>query len=229
MATDMAWWRIFSPSAPEPRDFVKTYLREVARPIPKEKRISELTFLAVDTETTGLDPKSDYILSYGSVFVKGNSIPLQQAREMYLNAKKTSPESIKVHELLPTLSYSSREELIRTFLKDASNHVLVGHHLSFDLAMLKRAGRDYGLAKIENPVIDTLELGIRLELGKHRDPRMINYQEFSLDAMCQRYGVSLDDRHTAAGDAFATAQLLIKLLRKASDKGIHFFGELMET
>lgn len=225
----MGWWRFFSNSSPEPRDFVKTYQREVARSIPKEKRITELTFLVLDTETTGLDPKSDYIVSYGSVFVKGNSIPLQHVRELYLNAKKTSPEAIKVHELLQAPSYSTREELLRTFLKDASNLVLVGHHVGFDLMMLERAGRDYGLEKIQNPVIDTLELGIRLELGRQQDPRMINYKDYSLDAMCQRYGVSLDDRHTAAGDAFATAQLLIRLLRKASDKGIHFFGKLMET
>jgi DNA polymerase-3 subunit epsilon len=117
--------------------------------------------------------------------------------------------------------------LIRSFLEDAAQKILVGHHLGFDLAMLERAGRSLGLRKIKNPGLDTYDLAVRLDRGRYYDPRTIPSREYSLDRLCERYGISLDDRHTAAGDAFLTAQLLIKLLKVAAAKGIRSYGELM--
>lgn len=223
----MAWWNPFSKSTGKPKEFVKTYWSQVSQPIPAESRLSGLTFLVIDTETTGLDPRNDFILSYGSVHVKGYGIPLETSKELFLRPKKVDKEAIKVHELIDPKKYISREELVRVFLLDAANHILVGHHIGFDLAMLEKAGKSYGLGKIKNPIVDTMELGIRLEIGKHYDANVVNYQEYSLDAMCERYQIRLDDRHTASGDAFITAQLLIKLLKLAEKKGITNYGELM--
>lgn len=66
-----------------------------------------------------------------------------------------------------------------------------------------------------------------MEVGKFYNPHAIASQDYSLDKLCERYGISLDDRHTAAGDALLTAQLLIKLLKVADKKGIKTFGDLM--
>ena len=40
-------------------------------------------------------------------------------------------------------------------------------------------------------------------------------RDFSLDALCSLFGVEPHDRHTAGGDAFITAQILLRLLRLA--------------
>jgi DNA polymerase-3 subunit epsilon len=50
---------------------------------------------------------------------------------------------------------------------------------------------------------------------------------YSLDELCIRYGIEMDDRHTAAGDAFLTAQLFLKLLKLAEKKGIRNFKDLL--
>jgi len=44
-------------------------------------------------------------------------------------------------------------------------------------------------------------------------------RDFSLDGLCRRFGVQPHDRHTAAGDAFITAQIFVKLLRVAKRAG----------
>jgi DNA polymerase-3 subunit epsilon len=224
----MGWWNRFTDPVLPVRDFVAAYERGFQSKLDKNRKISDFTLLVLDTETTGVDIKKDFILSYGSIKVKGNSMLVGSSNEFYLKTKKLSKESIKVHELVPSQKTISREKLIRTFLEDAGYSPIVGHHIGFDLALLEKAGRSFGLKKIKNPVIDTLELGIRLEIGKHADPNRINFSEYSLDSMCQRYGIFPDDRHTAAGDAFLTAQLLIKLLKRARELGILTIGNLLD-
>nr|MBI1230458.1 3'-5' exonuclease [Cytophagales bacterium] len=223
----MAWWSRFIKPEVSAKDFVLDYERRVALKLPNQRKISDITFLVLDTETTGVDVKRDFILSFGAIKLKGNSILISSSKEHYLKSKRLARETIKVHGIVPNKETISREELIRVFLDEAGNLPIVGHHIGFDLAMLEKAGRSFGLKKIKNPVIDTLELGIRLEIGKHADPNRVNYADYSLDNMCLRYGIFPDDRHTAAGDAFLTAQLFIKLLKKARDLGIRTFGELM--
>lgn len=225
----MGWWKRFMNPVDPAKEFVAEYERSFNIKLNQERKISNLTFLVLDTETTGVDINRDFILSYGSIKVKGNSILVSSSKEYYLKTKKLSKESIKVHELVPNQNTISREELIRMFLEDAGNQPIVGHHIAFDLALLQKAGGSFGLRKIKNPIIDTMDLGIRLEMGKNVDPNRINYSDYSLDSMCTRYAIFPDDRHTAAGDAFLTALLLIKLLKRARELGIQTLGELINS
>ncbi|SHM32125.1 DNA polymerase-3 subunit epsilon [Cyclobacterium lianum] len=221
-------WRTFFGFATLPKpEYIRAYEKTLERRIASRKPVSELEFLVLDTETTGLDTKRDHVLSYGAVQVSHNRIKISSAKEYYLRPKKRNREAIKVHGLVRERPFVSREALIRSFLEDARHRVLVGHHLGFDLAMMERVGRSLGLRKIKSPALDTFDLAVRLDMGKYYDPRSIVSSEYSLDKLCERYNIVPDDRHTAAGDAFLAAQLLVKLLKQAEKKGIKTFGELM--
>lgn len=227
MVNNMDWKSLLGlPSLPKP-GYLKAYEQTLLKKISKEKPISELEFLVLDTETTGLDTRKDHVLSYGAVQVSNNRIKIPTSREFYLRPKKQNKEAVKVHGLIQVRPYLSREQLIRSFLEDASSRILVGHHIGFDLAMLEKVGRNLGLKRIRQPGLDTYELAVRLELGKYHDPNSVVPQDYSLDKLCERYQIPLDDRHTAAGDALLTAQLLLKLLKIAEKKGIKTFGTLM--
>lgn len=210
------------PKAP----FVLKYEALDQQHIPAMRAVDRLQFIVIDTETTGLNPKEDYILSYGAVKLKGYSIQVPTATEMYLNAPAIKKESVKVHGIIPKGDFTSLPHFAEKILAYLGTDIIVGHHIGFDIAMIEKAMKPFGLKKIQNPIIDTLDLALRLEKGPHFDPQMAS-GEYSLDQLCTRYGIEVDDRHTAAGDAFLTAQLFLKLLKIAERKGIKTYGELM--
>jgi DNA polymerase-3 subunit epsilon len=216
-------WQKQTPKA----SFVVSYESLFEKKIPSVRPISELRFIVLDTETTGLNPKEDYIISFGAIKLQHFSIPISHSKELYLKVPIKNAKAIQVHELIQTEGPIPLREFAEQVLEYVGANILVGHHVGFDLAMLEKALRPFGLKKLLNPVLDTQYLASRLEKGPHYDPSMGRPGEYTLDSLCERYGIVLDDRHTAAGDAFLTAQLLIKLLKLAEKKGIKDFGSLI--
>lgn len=223
----MGWLDFFGKKEDPKAGFVKDYEALFEKSIPRLRPISQLNFVVLDTETTGLQPKSDYILSFGAVKVRGYKISVNSAMEIYLNAPLQNRESIKVHELMHSPKAFTLQDFAKDVLAFIGTDILVGHHVGFDIAMLEKALKPFGLKKLLNPLIDTKDLAVRLEMGPNYDTRYGKPGEFSLDELCARYHISLDDRHTAAGDAFLTSQLLLKLLKIAEQKGIQDYGTLM--
>jgi DNA polymerase-3 subunit epsilon len=206
--------------------FVQEYEALFDIKIPSVRPIPQLNFVVIDTETTGLNPRKDFIISFGGIKVRNYRMDLQSSKELYLDTPVRNPESIKVHEIIYPLKNIPLKDFGKEVLDYISSDIIVGHHIGFDLMMLEKALKDFGLKKLQNHVLDTQHLAIRLEKGPHYDLSMAKPGEYSLDNLCERYGIALDDRHTAAGDAFLTAQLLMKLLKAAEKKGINDFGSL---
>lgn len=211
-----------------PSSFVVDYQKLFERKSFVDKRLSQCVFIILDTETTGLNVKQDYIISYGSVKIRNYAIKINSSRQWFLKQKKEGREAIKVHEIINVKNGLPLRQFVKLFLNDIGNAVIVGHHIDFDIAMLEKAARPFGLKKLLNPRLDTFDLAVRLELGRYAGRQAVNSNDYRLDALCQRYHIPLDDRHTAAGDAFLTAQLFLKLLKIAEEqKGIKTCGELL--
>jgi DNA polymerase-3 subunit epsilon len=208
-------------------DFVRHYEDAFSNPLPPLRKIPQLQFTVLDTETTGLDIRRDGILSFGAVKVKGYLIQVKDSMEVYLKTERTKKESFAVHQILHPIDPISTIEFGEAFLSFIGTDILVGHHLGFDIQMLEKTLRPFGLSKILNPLLDTHSLALRLEKGPFAENLTLKPGEYALDEVCARYGIELDDRHTAAGDAFLTAQLLMKLLKLAEQKGISDFRSLM--
>lgn len=223
----MSWFGFLSKQENNPSDFVAAYQSLFVDKIPKEKPVRDLSFTVLDTETTGLDTKNDDIVSFGSIKVIGYRIMVNTTAEYYLQSDKLETDAIKIHGLIGTKEFISPEKFCKNFLANLGNSIIVAHHAGFDLAMLEKTARPFGLRKILNPVLDTRDLAVRLEIGRNYDPGLINQMDYSLDRVCNRYGIPLDDRHTAAGDAFLTAQLLVKLLKIAEKMGIKTYKDLL--
>jgi DNA polymerase-3 subunit epsilon len=207
--------------------FVEAYESGFEKKIPSIRPISQLTFVVLDTETTGFNPKTDHVISFGAIKLKGYSMQVASGVERYLDVQVQNRESIKVHEILYPIETSPTKDFAKDLLGYVGSDIIVGHHIGFDLMMLEKTLQPFGFRKFLNPVIDTKYFAMRLEKGPHFDEKTALKEEYALDAVCNRYGIGLDDRHTAAGDAFLTAQLLMKLLKIAETKGIKDFGGLM--
>lgn len=223
----MGWLDIFKSESVPPAGFILDYENLFPNKISKHQPLQDLVFTVLDTETTGLDRKTDEIVSYGSIQVRAYRIMVNTVKEYYLKPTKRNKEAIQIHGIVKKEGFIPPKEFVKEFLAGISTSVLVAHHAGFDKAMLENTAKPFGLRKILNPFIDTVDLALRLEVGRNHDSRLINRSNYSLDSLCERYHIPLDDRHTAAGDAFLTAQLLVKLLKKAEMFGISTYGDLM--
>lgn len=197
-------------------------------------------FVVLDCETTGLDARRDNIVSIGAIGVQEGQIRLDDQFEALLKLRYNSA-SVVVHgitreeaELHGVQEPQALRELI-DFLGDA---VIVGHHIGFDVEVLSNAlERNFGFP-LRNRWLDTMELTLHLEkegvlplpAQRHSPdlPEQARRQDFSLDGLCRLFGIAPHDRHTAAGDAFITAQIFIKLLRLAQHSGRTSLGRLCE-
>ncbi len=222
----MNWWEFWKPKS-EKADFVSSFLELSNISIPGIRAIDQLNFTVLDTETTGLNPAQDFILSFGAVKISRMTIQVSTAVEWYPVSPKNGKATAAIHGLLESKTPIQISDFVPNLLSYLGDSILVGHHLGFDLEMLLKTCKKFGLRDFPNPCIDTMNLAIRLEQGPNADRHQFKPEQYSLDALCDQYGIQKDDRHTAAGDAFLTAQLLLKLLMVAKKKGIKDFGNLM--
>lgn len=226
----MDWRALFGikPRGPAP-EFWQAYLEANRQPLSKKLPLEETCFVVFDTETTGLNPRSDRLLSIGAVKVMNGRIftdaPFERTiRQEHLPRHR---EAIGVHGILPGQSLAGQDETqaLREFLAYIGNAALVGHHLRFDVSIVQEALKKCQGGKLRNPLIDTRALALRVEKGRgwHGDQS----GNYSLDALCERYHIPGSDRHTAAGDAYITAILLLKLLARLRKRGVKVLGELI--
>lgn len=221
----MSWWEFWRPKQ-ERVDFIRDFMEVTSQPIAGVRSIDQLNFTVIDTESSGLDPTKDALLSFGGVKIADSKILIHTAVEWYPKATVSGGKTAPIHGLVAVPDPISMEEFLRKLLPYLGNSILVGHHLGFDLELLEKQLKPFGIERLPNPIVDTLSLAVRLEHGPQADRRMINMESYSLDSLCDRYDIDREDRHTAGGDAFLTAQLLLKLLKKCKQKGIDNFKEL---
>ena len=180
--------------------------------------ISGTRFVVLDTETEGLNPRRDRIITIGAVAVRNGEILLDDSIDLLLRINYNS-SSVTVHGITADESQRgiTEAEAMREFLPYLADGVIVGHHIGHDVTALNEAcQRQFGLL-LQNPVIDTMELALHLEEQGWSPPGGL--QGFSLDELCRVFHIAPHDRHTAAGDAFLTALVFLRLLHVAEQMG----------
>lgn len=195
----MAWFE--KKTYPE---FWKRYAQHFKGP---KKRFEQLRFVVFDTETTGLDPGEDALLSVGAIGITQGQLIISDTFECYVAAEVFKKEAVPIHGIRKSTDNKLPEkaaiEAFVNFIKDA---VLVGHHIAFDIAMVNAALHKMGLPKLKNASVDTGNLYVRSAYNEHDKTHV------SLDEVAKTLSIPLHDRHTASGDAYITALVFVKLL-----------------
>ncbi len=185
-------------------------------------------FVALDTETSGLDPRKDSLITIGAVAVVGGEIRLDDAFEIMMPIRYNAA-SVTVHGITVDQARGGvpEPEALAALLEYLGAGVIVGHHILHDITALNVAcERHFGVV-LQNRFLDTMDLTLHLERDGGLPPDM-KIDGFSLDQLCRQFGVVPHDRHTAAGDAFITAQVFQRLLRLARRTGRTTLGALAE-
>ncbi|EBA11937.1 3'-5' exonuclease [Roseobacter sp. CCS2] len=182
-----------------------------------ETALRDLTFVVFDSETTGLDPQKDDVVQLGAVRIVNGRIIASETFEALVNPGRPIPaQSTKVHGISDDMVAGAPDfTVVRdNFQRYAANAVLVAHNAPFDMAFLNRSD-----AIFQNPVMDTVHLSAIVFGGS---------AEHTLDALCARLEVSIpeDLRHTALGDAMATAKAFAALLPILEARGFQTFADV---
>lgn len=169
-------------------------------------------YLAVDLETTGLDPASDALVSIGWVPIVGGRVRCRDAQHLFVRVDGSVGESATIHHIrdadLGETALDERDAL-GVLLEALKNRVLLVHHAPVDLGFLKAAcQRQFG-APLVARVVDTLDLARR---RRERGSRSIQEGELRLHALRAAYGLPRYPAHDALSDALATAELFLAML-----------------
>ncbi len=202
------------------------YLAEFEQTWSDETPAGEARFVALDTETTGLDVKRDRLITIGAVAVRDGEILLDDVFEVMLKINYNN-SSVTVHGITRDDARDGMDEpkALDMFLGYLRDGVIVGHHIGHDIGALNHACERHFGFQLRNRWLDTMGLTLHLDDDGAFEglPRV---QGFTLDALCDLFGVVPHDRHTAGGDAFMTAQVFQRLLRLARRAGRTTLGSL---
>lgn len=192
-----------------------------------ETPASKVRFVVLDTETTGLDPRRDRIITIGAVAVQGGEMLLHDSFEVMLKIPYNQ-SSVTVHGITRDEANASgmeEGEAMALFLDYLRDGVIVGHHIGHDIQALECACRRHFDVGPQNRWLDTMDLTLRLnDAGAFAGRPMA--QGFSLDGLCDMFGIRPHDRHTAGGDALLTGHVFLRLLRAAKAVGYNDLGSL---
>ncbi|ADC72358.1 Exonuclease RNase T and DNA polymerase III [Thioalkalivibrio sp. K90mix] len=186
-------------------------------PLPSARQaVADCRFLAVDLETTGLDPEHDAILSIGWVAMDGVRIDLSTADQRLVRADCPVPEqSAVIHRITDreAAGGTTVDSALDALFEVLQGRVLVAHHAALELGFLEEACyRLYGV-RPPLPVVDTLRLA---ERQLRRAGRPIPADGMRLHTLRGRYNLPQYRAHDALFDALAAGELFVALVSQLS-------------
>lgn len=211
-----------SPDAERPLTYDFALIRSEPTTDQRSAPLRSLTYVVFDTETTGLDPERDEMVQIGAVRVVNGRVVEGERFDTLVNpGRPIPPGSTRVHGISDGMVTGAPPvaQAVAAFHAFAKGAVLVAHNAPFDLAFLRRAGGPAGLT-FDHPVLDTVLLSAVLFGGS---------ATHTLDALADRLGVDIAGnlRHTALGDAAATAQVFTACLAMLEGRELRTFGAVL--
>ena len=208
--------------------FVERYRRCFDTTWTDDTPLDQVRFVVLDSETTGLNPRTDRLVTIGAVAVRAHEILLEDSFDVLLKVTENT-SAVTVHGITrdETRGGLEEDEALTRFLQYLRDGVIVGHHIGHDISTLD-AGYERGWSfRTMNRSLDTMDLTLHLE--RHgaftgRPP----IRRYTLDALCEMFNVIPHDRHTASGDAFLTAQVFLRLLKLAARHGLTTLSRICE-
>jgi DNA polymerase-3 subunit epsilon len=186
--------------------------------LPHDWRLDSLPVLVFDCETTGLDVAIARVISLGAVRAHGHRFYPRVNLDSLVNPGMPIPrQSTAIHGIADGMVADAPDFIAGwpALAEMIEGAVVVGHSIGFDLAILKAECDRHGLDWRVPPALDTALLYSALYPKE---------KEIGLENLAERFGVEIEGRHTALGDALVTAEIWIALMAQLIDRGIDTYG-----
>jgi len=184
----------------------------------ESQRLNEIDFVVVDVEAVSGRSIPTRVIEIGACRVRGGTIA--DEFEALLNPDLPVPRFIsaltgisdEMLALAPPFGQIAEE-----WLDYIGDSVLVAHNSNFDLTLLNQEiARVFPGCRMRNADVCTVKLSRRIA------PYLDNHH---LDALADHFGFEIQPRHRAAGDARATAHILMRLLDELEMHGVQTLEE----
>jgi len=172
--------------------------------------------VAMDLETTGLNPDFDHIIEIGAVRMQDDEIIGEFQTFIYpgipIPQRVTSLTGIADADVSDAPRLSTVLPNLKRFIGDAT---LLGHNIGFDIEFLERAG-----LRLPNPSVDTYVIASAL---------LPNAPRYNLTALSSQLGESLEEAHRAYHDALASYRVYRHLWNRVLNLPINVLFEIVEA
>lgn len=167
----------------------------------------DATYVVVDTETTGGQPRDSRLIEVAAVRVERGVVVDRMSQlvnpGILIPRRITELTGISTPMVMDAPPVRVALEALHAFRRD---DILVAHNLPFDLGFLNAESERSGLPRFDGEMLCSLKLARRVLPG---------LPSKGLSALAEHYQVRIQGRHRALGDAEATALILLKLLQHA--------------
>lgn len=190
-------------------------------PPPNSTALAALPVAVLDLETTGLDVRRDHVVQVGVLHMQGARradaprIDRLVRPRIPIPAAATAIHGIDERAVAQAPTFA---ELAPDLHEAIDGRVVVGHHIAFDLAVLRHEAARAGLRWREPPALD-----VGLLLGA-LEPTLA---DLSLEGVTRWLGLRIEQRHSALGDAEAAGAAFAALLPRLRDADVRTLGEAL--
>ncbi|MDK6233502.1 type I-E CRISPR-associated endoribonuclease Cas2e [Aerococcus sanguinicola] len=173
-----------------------------ARKFSRPNSVNVPSYIILDTETTGLDPKKDQMIEIGALKIEGAEENVFHS----LIANKKIPEQI---QKLTGISQKDLDEdgkdesqVLANLLEFIEGQVIVGYNINFDISFINEQLKNMGQENLSNPILDLKTI------IKKEKMFLKNYQ---LQTVIASYGINKKVPHRALEDVRLMAELISKV------------------
>jgi DNA polymerase III epsilon subunit family exonuclease len=190
--------------------------------LPDEREFQPLgqsEYVVIDIETTGTRPQLDRMTEIAAIRVsppgqgKGRPFISDEFVTLIDPEREIPPSITRLTGITDEMVAGSPRfsEIADRLVSFIGNRIVVAHNAYFDYNFLnEEISRAYG-QRLGNSQLCTLKLSRRLV------PDLVNHK---LHTVAYSFGIEIEDRHRAGGDARATAKMFIRMLDMLADRGI---------
>jgi len=172
--------------------------------------IDDAVFTVVDVETTGMHPVHDRLTDIALYLVRNGKVIDNYAS--LINPLVPIPSFITAMTGISNSMVQNAPHawevipIVTSILRDT---IFVAHNAQFDWGFVTHTAMRERNILLDNPVLCTVKLSRRLvpEAKKH-----------NLDDLSRTFEIYIDDRHRAEGDAYATTQIFIRIMRRLRER-----------
>lgn len=188
---------------------------------PPTAALDDLPLAVLDTETTGLNPLKDRIVSIGGLQWRGDAAEGLLLDLLVHPGRPIPALATRIHGITDAMVATAPPFALvaPSVLQFWQHRVLVGHNIGFDLALLREEAQRARLAFHPPPA--ALDIGL-LYAGLH--PRE---HSVTLESIATHLGVEVKGRHDAMGDAETAAALWCALRPQLLAQGIGTLGQAL--